>query len=78
MSKNYSFYRGILTRKQAVDSEPGLLAATEVVQAVCDAGFQRNGFFNEELPNVSFHPFLSHLQLVPKSSTARSQVTLPL
>ena len=44
MSKDYSFYRGILTRKQAVDVEPGLLAATEVVQAVCDAGFQKNGF----------------------------------
>ena len=51
MSKNYSFYRGILTRKQAVDGEPGLLAATEVVQAVCDAGFQRNGFSMKSYPS---------------------------
>ena len=50
MSKNFSFYRGILTRKQAVDCEPGLLAATEVVQAVCDAGFQRNGFSMKSYP----------------------------
>ena len=51
MDKNYSFYRGILNRKQAVDGEPGLLAATEVVQAVCDAGFQRNGFSMKSYPS---------------------------
>ena len=44
MEKDYSFYRGYLKRELAGDGEPGLLAATEVVQAVCDAGFQRNGF----------------------------------
>lgn len=51
MSKNFYFYRGILTRKQAVDVEPGLLAATEVVQAVCDAGFQRNEFSMKSYPS---------------------------
>ena len=44
MEKDYSFYRVHLERENAVDGEPGLLAATEVVQAVCDAGFQRDGF----------------------------------
>jgi hypothetical protein len=41
MDKNYSFYRCHLERRTASDGEPGLFAATEVVQAVCDAGFQR-------------------------------------
>ena len=43
MEKNFIFYRCYLERGMAGDGEPGLLAATEVVQAVCDAGFQRNG-----------------------------------
>lgn len=43
MNKNFIFYRCFLERGIAGDGEPGLLAATEVVQAVCDAGFQRNG-----------------------------------
>lgn len=43
MVKNYSFYRCYLERGTASEGAPGLLAATEVVQAVCDAGFQRNG-----------------------------------
>lgn len=43
MEKNFIFYRCFLERGMAGDGEPGLLAATEVVQAVCDAGFQRNG-----------------------------------
>lgn len=51
MDKNYSFYRGYLDRIQAVDGEPGLLAATEVVQAVCNAGFQRNGFSMKSYPS---------------------------
>ena len=51
MDKNYSFYRGYLKRELAVDGEPGLLAATEVVQAVCDAGFQRNGFSMKSYPS---------------------------
>ena len=51
MDKDYSFYRGILNRIQTVDGEPGLLAATEVVQAVCDAGFQRNGFSMKSYPS---------------------------
>ena len=44
MYKDYIFYRGYLERRGADDGGPGLLAATEVVQAVCDAGFQRYGF----------------------------------
>ena len=51
MEKDYSFYRGYLKRELAVDGEPGLLAATEVVQAVCDAGFQRNGFSMKSYPS---------------------------
>ena len=51
MDKDYLFYRGYLDRIQAVDGEPGLLAATEVVQAVCDAGFQRNGFSMKSYPS---------------------------
>ena len=43
MNKNFMFYRCFLEREMAAEGEPGLLAATEVVQAVCDAGFQRNG-----------------------------------
>ena len=43
MNKNFMFYRCFLEREMATEGEPGLLAATEVVQAVCDAGFQRNG-----------------------------------
>ena len=51
MDKDYLFYRGYLDRIQAVDCEPGLLAATEVVQAVCDAGFQRNGLLMKDYPS---------------------------
>ena len=43
MNKNFIFYRCFPERGMVADGEPGLLAATEVVQAVCDAGFQRNG-----------------------------------
>jgi hypothetical protein len=43
MNKNFMFYRCFLEKEMAAEGEPGLLAATEVVQAVCDAGFQRNG-----------------------------------
>lgn len=43
MNKNFVFYRCFLEREMAAEGEPGLLAATEVVQAVCDVGFQRNG-----------------------------------
>lgn len=51
MNKDFIFYRGYLDRELAVDGEPGLLAATEVVQAVCDAGFQRNGFSMKSYPS---------------------------
>ena len=44
MDKDFMFYRGYLERGQASEKEPCLLAATEVVQAVCDAGFQNNGY----------------------------------
>ena len=51
MEKNYNFYRCYLERGIAGDGEPGLLAATEVVQAVCDAGFQRNGLSMQCYPS---------------------------
>lgn len=44
MNKDFIFYRCYPERVQTGVGEPGLLAATEVVQAVCNAGFQRNGF----------------------------------
>ena len=43
MNKDYTFYRCHFERGTASVGEPGLLAATEVVQAVCDAGFQKFG-----------------------------------
>ena len=45
MSKDYIFFRGHLDRGQVDEEVPCLLAATEVVQAVCDAGFQKYGFY---------------------------------
>lgn len=51
MDKNFIFYRCYLERGIAGDGEPGLLAATEVVQAVCDAGFQRNGLLMKCYPS---------------------------
>ena len=51
MNKDFNFYRCYLEKEQAVDGEPGLLAATEVVRAVCDAGFQSNGFYMRCYPS---------------------------
>ena len=51
MAKNFDFYRCYLERGVAGDGEPGLLAATEVVQAVCDAGFHKNGNTMRDFPS---------------------------
>ena len=51
MSKNFDFYRCYLERGVAGDGEPGLLAATEVVRAVCDAGFHKNGNTMRDFPS---------------------------
>lgn len=51
MDKNFIFYRCYLERVIADEGEPGLLAATEVVQAVCDANFQRNGLSMKSCPS---------------------------
>ena len=51
MNKNFIFYRCYLKREQTDEGEPGLLAATEVVQAICDADFQRNGFLMKCYPS---------------------------
>ena len=51
MDKNYLLYRCHLERRMASEGEPGLLAAKEVVRAVCDAGFQRNGTSMRSLPS---------------------------
>jgi len=61
MEKNYSFYRCYLERGVASEG-PGLLAATEVVQAVCDAGFQRNGFNMRSFPS-SPHCYYKYAKL---------------
>lgn len=54
MAKDYFFYRCYLDRGMASEGEPGLLAAKEVVRAVCDADFQRNKF------NMRSHPSSPH------------------
>ena len=51
MSNDYLFYRCHLERRTANDGEPGLFAATEVVRAICDAGFQRNGTSMRSYPS---------------------------
>ena len=51
MCKNFNFYRCHLEREKAGKGEPGLLAATEVVQAVCDAGFQKNAITMRNYPS---------------------------
>lgn len=51
MSNNYLFYRCYPDRGMASEGDPGLLAAKEVVRAVCDAGFQRNGTSMKSLPS---------------------------
>ena len=43
MKKNYEFYRCRLERRLTGEGEFALLAVTEVVQAICDAGFQNHG-----------------------------------
>lgn len=43
MSKDYNFYRCRLERRLTGEGDPCLLAVTEVVQAICDAGFQKHG-----------------------------------
>ena len=51
MFNNYLFYRCYPDRGMASEGDPGLLAAKEVVRAVCDAGFQRNGTSMKNLPS---------------------------
>ena len=41
--KDYDFYRCRLERRLTGEGDPCLLAVTEVVQAICDAGFQKHG-----------------------------------
>ena len=62
MNKNFMFYRCFLEREMAAEGEPGLLAATEVVQAVCDAGFQRNGLSMKCYPS-SPHCYYKYAKL---------------
>ena len=51
MNKNFVFYRCYLDRGLSGEEEPGLFAATEVVQAVCDAGFHRDGLLMKGYPS---------------------------
>lgn len=51
MNKDFNFYRCYLERGQAGVGGPGFLAATEVVQAVCNADFQRNGNLLRSFPS---------------------------
>ena len=43
MKKDYEFYRCRLERRLTGEGKFALLAVTEVVQAICDAGFQKHG-----------------------------------
>ena len=43
MKNDYEFYRCRLERRLTGEGEFALLAVTEVVQAICDAGFQKHG-----------------------------------
>ena len=43
MNMDYEFYRCHLERRMTGEGESALLAVTEVVQAICDAGFPRHG-----------------------------------
>lgn len=45
MKINFYFYRFFLEERQTKPCETGLLAATEVVRAICDADFQKNGLY---------------------------------
>lgn len=54
-NKDYCFYRCHM--EMASEGEPGLLAATEVVQAVCYAGFQENGFLMKSYPSIPHYYF---------------------
>ena len=49
--KEFNFYRCYLERGLSGEEEPGLFAATEVVQAVCNAGFHRNGLLMKCYPS---------------------------
>ena len=61
-NKDFAFYRCYPKMGQAGVGGPGYLAATEVVQAVCDAGFQRNGFLMMRHPSSPrcFYKFAKH------------------
>lgn len=57
ITKNYSFYRCCLEMGMAREGDPGWLAATEVVQAVCSAGFRENGFLMKSYPLIPQYYF---------------------
>ena len=54
MNKDYEFYRCRLERRLTGEGEFALLAVTEVVQAICDAGFQKHG------TTMWSHPSIPH------------------
>ena len=54
MDKNYLFYNCLLKGQQLCVGETGFLAATEVVQAICDADF-RNLNLNLYNPKTKVH-----------------------
>lgn len=56
-NKNYCFYRCQLEKGMASEGKPRMLAATEVVQAVCSAGFRENGFLIKDYPSIPHYYF---------------------
>ena len=85
MNKNFYFYRCYLEERQAKPCEKGLLSATEVVQAICDADFQRNGSYikDPKADSVFYHEYakrprkgLYKLRMVKKTDLSRLDVLI--
>lgn len=85
MNKNFYFYRCYLDQRQPNPCESGLLSATEVVQAICDADFQRNGLYikDPKADAVFYHEYakrpqkgLYKLRMVKKTDLSRLDVLI--
>ena len=68
--RNFTFYSCILEGRQLFFEEPFLLAASEVVRAVCKAGFQNNSEFLFEYEVFDNNPDLTINQFVKMLGTA--------
>lgn len=85
MNKNFYFYRCYLEERQPKPYESWLLSATEVVQAICDADFQRNGLYikDPKVDSVFYHEYakrprkgLYKLRMVKKTDLSQYVVLI--